>query len=79
LHGFFLAFWILERKQRNTEGIGGFKLRVKLDGTLQGVNRLAVIALFHPRFAWILKARALLGSRSRALEASARQSSGRLA
>jgi len=67
LHGFFLAFWILEREQRNTEGIGRFKLRVKLDGTLQGVNSVAVIALFHPGLALNIESTGAFGIEEKGL------------
>src|SRR5580704_18961904 len=51
LRGSFLAFRILERKQRNTKSVGRFEIRLKLDGVLERVDRFAVVALFHPGLA----------------------------
>ena len=50
LCGFFLAFRVLEGKQRHAQRISRFELRMQLHRTLQGIDRLAVIALLHPGF-----------------------------
>src|SRR5580704_17473220 len=61
LRGLLRAFWILEGKQRNTVGIGGFEIRLQLDGTLERVDRFAVVALFHPCFSLDVKGPGAVG------------------